>query len=89
MDISPERRRMLAIKGQRLYHKDCRTDGTAICALSFVGHHIGRGESVVVEDFLAFLREQVEFLSQQPESTDTRHRLKLTMKLIERVEEQL
>ena len=57
-ELAPERRAMLAEKGQRLYGKFCGTGGRGICAESFAVYHLGRGEAVVAADLLAYLETQ-------------------------------
>jgi hypothetical protein len=60
--VSPERRAILACKGQRLYDKYCGTKGRGICAESFAEYHIWRGEWVIARDFLVYLHIQVDLL---------------------------
>jgi hypothetical protein len=60
--VSPERRAILACKGQRLYDKYCGTKGRGICAESFAEYHIWRGEWVIARDFLVYLHVQVDLL---------------------------
>lgn len=55
VEVSAERRALLACKGQRLYDKYCGTKGRGICAESFAEYHIWRGEWVVARDFLVYL----------------------------------
>ena len=62
VNVSPERRAFLAQKGRLLYGKYCGTHGRGICSESFAEYHIWRGELVVVRDFLAFLKIQIESL---------------------------
>jgi hypothetical protein len=58
-DLSPERRALLARKGQILYRKQC---GAATCAESFALHQVRLGNVVVVQDLLGFLDERIETL---------------------------
>ena len=90
VDVSPERRHELALKGQRLYGKYCGTKGRGICAESFAEYHIWRGEYVIARDLLVFLREQLAIL--QAESVldaEEEKRLIITEGLIERIQNHL
>ena len=53
--VPTDRRAMLAAKGRTLYGKYCGTGGRGICAESFAVYHLGRGESFVAADLLAYL----------------------------------
>ena len=53
--VPTDRRAMLAEKGRTLYGKYCGTGGRGICAESFAVYHLGRGESFVAADLLAYL----------------------------------
>lgn len=79
--LTPERRVMLAHKAQRLYGKFCGTGGRGICVESFAVYHIGRGETVVAEDLVAYLDEVVMELEQY----DPHNRLAATRGLVARV----
>ena len=61
--LDPARRASLAAKGRRLYGKFCGTGGRGICAESFACYHIGRGETVVAADLLAFLDGRADALA--------------------------
>lgn len=66
--VTPERREMLAEKGRRLYGKYCGTGGRGVCSESFAVYHIGRGESVVAADLLAYLESRAgDLLVADPE----------------------
>jgi hypothetical protein len=64
VEVPPERRALLAIKGQRLYAKYCGTKGRGICAESFAEYHIWRGELVIARDLLVYLNAQIVCLRQ-------------------------
>jgi hypothetical protein len=80
--VAPERRALLACKGQRLYAKYCGTNGKGICAESFAEYHIWRGEWIVARDLLVFLHIQVEMLHAAP---DRQPQLAMTERLIARI----
>ena len=61
-ELSPERRALLARKGQILYRKQCGTGGATTCALSFALHQARLGNLVVVHDLLGFLDERIDTL---------------------------
>ncbi|MGB1285370.1 MAG: hypothetical protein ACPG7F_02455 [Aggregatilineales bacterium] len=79
MALTDERRAQLAQKGQRLYAKYCGLNGDGICAESFAEYHALRGETIVVKDFLDFLRTAYN------EEIQPEHR-QMTATLIKRVE---
>ncbi len=54
----PESRARLALKGEALYAKSCRT-GRGACAEGFVVHQLRIGNEEVVRDFLRFLRARL------------------------------
>ena len=84
--VSPERRALLACKGQRLYDKYCGTKGRGICAESFAEYHIWRGEWVVARDFLVYLHIQVDFLQRGASSAPAvEAQLAMTERLIARI----
>lgn len=83
--IASQRREMLAEKARQLYGKYCGTGGRGICAESFVVYHIGRGETIVAEDLLAFLETVVSEL----ELSDPHNRLNATRGLVARIEKHL
>ncbi len=85
--VSPERRAFLALKGRLLYGKYCGTHGRGICSESFAEYHIWRGELVVVRDFLAFLKAEIEPLRQKSETdVNVADQFTITEQLIERIE---
>ena len=53
-ELSPDRRAVLARKGQILYEKHCGAVARATCAVSFALHQLRQGNVVVVDDLLAF-----------------------------------
>jgi hypothetical protein len=61
-ELSPERRALLARKGQVLYGKSCGTPGRGACALSFALHQLRLGHLDVVRDLLQFLESQLGML---------------------------
>ena len=86
VDVPPERRALLAIKGQRLYGKYCGTNGRGICAESFAEYHIWRGELIVARDLLAYLNVQMACLRQTiPTTPEVENRLHITEGLVERI----
>lgn len=79
MDLTDERRALLAEKGERLYGKYCGLEGKSDCADSFAEYHALRGEYEVVSDFLDFLRNVI--------STETDpQKIAMTDQLIARIE---
>ena len=80
-ELAPERRAMLAGKGRRLYGKFCGTRGRGICAESFAVYHIGRGETGVAEDLVAYLERTAAEL----EAADPDGRLAATRALTARI----
>jgi hypothetical protein len=56
--LSPEKRARLAEKGRILYRKSCGVTGKKTCAESFALFHVGRGETEVARDLLAFLETE-------------------------------
>jgi hypothetical protein len=87
VEVSSERRALLAEKGQRLYGKYCGTKGRGICAESFAEYHIWRGELVVARDFLAFLNQQAERIRQiSPCTPELEQQSAMTERLIERIQ---
>jgi hypothetical protein len=60
--VSSEQRARLAEKGRILYRKSCGASGKKTCAESFAQYHIGRGETAVARDLLAFLDGEAEAL---------------------------
>ncbi len=87
VEVPPDRRAMLAIKGQRLYGKYCGTKGHGICAESFAEYHIWRGELVVARDFLIFLDTQLECLRRtSPCTPQLQQQFAMTERLIERIQ---
>ncbi|MEO8611845.1 MAG: hypothetical protein ABI690_28355 [Chloroflexota bacterium] len=86
VDVPPERRAFLAIKGQRLYGKYCGTKGRGICAESFAEYHIWRGELIIARDFLGYLNVQIAYLHQiAPSTPEIEAQLHMTEGLIERI----
>jgi hypothetical protein len=86
VEVPPERRAFLAIKGQRLYGKYCGTNGRGICAESFAEYHIWRGELIVARDLLAYLNAQIACLHQTvPTTPEIETQLHMTEGLIERI----
>jgi hypothetical protein len=79
MELTDERRQLLARKGERLYSKFCGLNGEGICAESFAEYHALRGEFIVVTDFLEFLHDALERESDAA-------RIRITQELICRVE---
>jgi len=61
-ELSPERRALLARKGQILYGKSCGTPGRGTCAESFARHQLRLGNREVVLDLLQFLEGQLGML---------------------------
>jgi len=61
-ELSPERRALLARKGQILYQKSCGASGRGSCALSFALHQLRLGNLDVVRDLLHFLEGQLGML---------------------------
>jgi hypothetical protein len=79
--ITPEKRARLAEKGRILYRKSCGVTGKKTCAESFALFHIGRGETEVARDLVAFLeREARELRIDDPEG-----RLRPTEELAARI----
>ena len=58
-ELSPERRALLARKGQILYGKSCGTQGRGTCAESFATYQLRAGNPEVVVDLLAFLDSRI------------------------------
>lgn len=86
VEVAPERRALLAVKGRRLYGKYCGTKGRGICAESFAEYHIWRGELVIARDLLVYLQTQVETLRRTtPCTPEAQQQLVMTEKLIERI----
>ena len=85
VEVPPERRAFLAIKGQRLYGKYFGTNGRGICAESFAEYHIWRGELVIARDLLAYLNTQIACLRQTTSTPAIESRLHMTAGLIERI----
>lgn len=85
LPIAPERREWLQIKGQLLYGKYCGTNGEGICAENFAMYHLRLDEVEAVEDFVAFLQQQVAALQE----SDPEHRLPMTQNLLARVRQHL
>jgi hypothetical protein len=85
VEVSPERREFLAVKGRILYSKYCGTKGNGICAVSFAEYHVWRGEYVVVRDFLTYLDNQLAILHQGGDP-QTQQQLDITENLVERIE---
>jgi hypothetical protein len=86
VEVPPERRAFLAIKGQRLYGKYCGTKGRGICAESFAEYHIWRGEYSVARDLLVYLNGRVACLRQTEMMTaEIASQLDMTEGLIERI----
>ncbi len=81
VDIPPERRARLILKGQILYGKSCGTGGRGICAESFALHHVRLGEPTVARDLLDFLDRRVAAL----QVDDPDGRLAMTRDLADRV----
>jgi len=81
VELTPELRARLALKGRILYGKFCGTGGRGICAESFALYHIWRGEAEVARDLLAFLDAQVVALKEH----DPHGKLALTEELARRV----
>lgn len=87
IEVSAERRRILARKGEVLYGKYCGTGGRGICAESFAEYHVWRGEYAVARDFLVFLAVQLDTLHQTSPSTDEiQAQLAMTERLIARIQ---
>jgi len=61
-ELSPERRALLAKKGQILYGKSCGASGRGSCALSFALHQLRLGNLDVVHDLLYFLEGELGML---------------------------
>jgi hypothetical protein len=85
VEISPEHRARLVVKGQILYGKFCGTDGQGNCAESFALHHIRLGEPTVARDLGAFLDERMEHLR----VGDPDGRLAITEALADRIRSHL
>lgn len=81
IELTPELRARLALKGRILYGKFCGTGGRGICAESFALYHLWRGEAVVARDLLAFLDDQILALRER----DPHGRLALTEELAGRI----
>lgn len=79
--MDAERREKLAEKGRSLYGKFCGTGGRGICAESFAVYHLGRGETVVVQDLVSFLENEVRQLCE----SDPEARLEATRGLAQRI----
>jgi hypothetical protein len=60
--LSPERRALLARKGQILYGKDCGKRGRGGCAESFALYQLGLGNVQVVHDLLGYLDSRLDML---------------------------
>ena len=60
--LSPERRTLLARKGQILYAKQCGMRGRGTCAESFALYQLRLGNIEVVHDLLGFLESQLNLL---------------------------
>jgi hypothetical protein len=85
VEISPERRARLAVKGRNLYAKFCGTVGRGNCAESFALHHIRLGEPTVALELIAFLDERIEHLR----VGDPDDRLAMTEALADRIRSHL
>lgn len=83
--LAPERRAMLARKGQLLYGKYCGTKGHGICAENFALYHLRLGEVDVVRDQLAFLEDQLARLR----TDDPDGLLPMTQRLVCRISQHL
>ena len=81
VEIAPERRARLIVKGHILYGKYCGLDGRGICAEHFALHHIRLGEPIVARDLLGYLVERIEEL----QVCDPDDRLAMTETLAERI----
>ena len=81
--VSSERRAALSQRGRLLLEKFCGTDGKGICAESFAEYHLWRGEYVVVQDFLAYLRTRLDEYRHAPHQAE---RTQMTELLIGRIE---
>jgi hypothetical protein len=83
--LTPERRALLARKGQILYGKHCGARGRGSCAGSFAQEQLRLGHVEVVRDLLEFLDAQLERLrAHDPESL-----LTITESLATRIRSQL
>ena len=85
MELTPERRALLARKGRILYGKYCGTGGRGICAESFALHQLRQGDVEVVDDLLRFLDAQLVALREH----DPEELASMTEGLAERVRRHL
>ena len=84
-ELSPERRALLARKGEILYGKFCGTRGQGICAESFAVYQLRIGQPEVVEDLIGFLDAKIQALREH----DPEGRLALTEALASRIRRHL
>jgi hypothetical protein len=85
VEIAPERRARLIIKGHILYGKYCGLDGRGICAEHFALHHIRLGEPIVARDLVSYLDGRIDALRiREPDG-----RLAMTEALAERIRRHL
>lgn len=85
VEVSEERRQQLAHKGTLLYAKYCGLDGCGICAESFAEYHIARGELIIARDYVKYLSDQLETLSEEERARQR----EITERLIERIRNHL
>jgi hypothetical protein len=85
VEVTPERRTELAIRGKRLYAKYCGTSGTGICAESFAEYHVWRGEMIIARDLLVYLYAQRDQL-RETDNQRLAERLTMTQELITCIE---
>lgn len=85
LELTPQRRALLAHKGKLLYGKYCGTRGRGICAESFAIYQLQQGNRSVVVDFLGYVQEQLSKL----QSSDPAGQLLMTRELIRRLEQHL
>jgi hypothetical protein len=55
-ELTPERRALLARKGEILYARSCGAKGRGFCAENHAIHQLRLGNEAVVRDYLQFLK---------------------------------
>jgi hypothetical protein len=84
-ELTPERRALLARKGEILYAKSCGAKGRGICAEGHAIYQLRLGNEAVVRDYLQFLEGRLAAL----ESDDPEGLRAMTEGLIARIRESL
>jgi hypothetical protein len=84
-ELSPERRALLARKGEILYARSCGAKGRGFCGENHAIHQLRLGNEAVVRDYLQFLEGRLAAL----ESDDPEGLRAMTERLIGRIRESL